>query len=159
MNYSNLVPVLQVMHISYVLFNPFFQYVYPGFYPGGKISNITLFLNYIYNKLQSELGEPVKYSSVSIFKIPNTVPLAYTVRNLSFVSTGSFQNYLHFISSLKNSTNLSNIERLIWTNLSDGPSPCTYIQPDLFNGYSFSTNVSQVNQIDMINNEGLIKEN
>jgi hypothetical protein len=158
MNYTNLVPVLQVMHISYVIFNPYFQSVYPGFYPGGRVSNITLFLNYVYSKLLSEIGKPVTYGSVSIFKVPSTVPLAYAVKNLNFVSTKSFQNYLGFISSLRNSVNLSNIENLIWTNRTSMPFPYPYIQPIPFNGFSIATNISGADQIDMVNSKGSINE-
>lgn len=158
MNYTNLVPVLQVMHISYVLFNPYFTFFDPVFYPSQKVSNISLFLQFVYNKLSTEVGKPMKYGSVSIFKIPNIVPLAYTVKNLSFVNTKSFQNYLGFISSIRNSENLSAIEDLIWINSSEIPSSYPYIQPRSFNGFSFTTSISDVNQVDMVGNNGSISE-
>lgn len=158
MNYSNLVPVLQMMHISYVLFNPYFTTYDSGFYPSGRESNISIFLEFVYNKLNEEIGSPAKFGSVSVFTIPNIVPLAYAVKDLSFARSESLDDYFNFVSSLRSSVNISTIESLIWTNSSGLPSSCSYIQPKSFNGFSFTTKTSGLDQIDMVGNGGSIKE-
>ena len=158
MNYSDLVPALQFLHIGYVLFNPYFQASAYYFYPGHPF-NISTFLNYVYEKLDAEIGPPLKFGTVYLFKIPNPVPLAYPVYNTTLAYSRNLVQYLDFITAFDyNSAGLSPFEYALWTNNSSHSSANPSMNIVKFNGFALETNVTNISQVDLVDENGSINE-
>ena len=155
--YQNIVPVFDVMHIKYVIFNPYYPISDKSMItaPNGRIID----LKYAFNTLQYTLGKPQMYGNLSIFNIPNPIPITAVMSSLSLIDTSTFQTYLNFLSDLSNSSylNTSKIESLIWTSSAKNLTrPNTYVSVYPFNGLNGKYPYQPASDIIGVNNASAV---
>lgn len=113
-NYSNIVPVFQALHIKYVVFNPYYSQSSTFIPPNGTVDEYT---KIIYDKLNIEVGNPIDFGGVYLFIIPNSTPLIYPISNLGFIETPTYLDYLNLLSNLPpNDNGTSILEKFLWVN-------------------------------------------
>lgn len=114
MNYSNILPVFQALHIKYILFNPYYSQNSAYLPPNSTVDEYT---TVIFNELKIEVGNPIDFGGVYLFIVPNTTSLIYPISSLGFIETPTYLDYLNLLSNLPPNNNLTSIlEKFLWTN-------------------------------------------
>lgn len=156
-NYTNLVPVLQVLHIKYVVFNPFFPSGSPIMThgPNGRFINLTR----VYNDIVLHSGRPTSLGNMTILKIPNVVPIAVATDHINYIYSSNLFDYLTLLSNVKggNLTLLKSLKQLIWTNNTEvSNNSGTSVSLDTYNGITFKKNITGDNFVNVIYQNGTL---